>query len=198
MAQIVSARVTAGRPLVIVRVIDLPVRGSDSGVDPTSLLLGYGRALVAAAAYDPVSGYAIFGLPPEAPRIPVGRLRAQVLAADYQEAKNISTPGGAILPNTTIANISLRAVTGPTVTWLDPERRQCVDRRRQRLLVAADSDRRLRSLTFFDGNRRISRGARHAGAAVRLRLADRARNARQAHAHRRRARRTRTRGASIA
>jgi hypothetical protein len=157
VAQVVSARVTAGRPLVIVRVIDLPVRGADSGVDPNSLVLGYGRALVAAAAYDPVSGYAIFGLPPEAPRIPVGRLRAQVLAADYQEAKNVSTPGGAVLPNTTIANISLRAVTGPTVTWLDPERRQCVDRRRQRLLVAAHSDRRLRSLTFFNGNRRISR-----------------------------------------
>jgi hypothetical protein len=43
------------------------------------------------------------------------------------------------------------------VAWLDPERTQCVDRRRQRLLVAADSDKRLRTLTFFDGNKRISR-----------------------------------------
>jgi subtilisin family serine protease len=154
---LVSARVTAGRPLVIARVIDYPARGRDSGVDPTSLVLSYRRALVGASAYDPVTGYAIFGLPEAAPRIPLGRTNASILAADFQEAKNLSTPGGSILPNTTVASIRLRGVVGPTVTWLDPERTQCVDRRRQRLLVAADSDKRLRTLTFFDGAKRISR-----------------------------------------
>ena len=154
---IVSTRVTAGRPLVIARVVDYPARGRDSGVDPTSLVLSYRRSLVGASAYDPVTGYAVFGLPANAPRIPVGRTNATILAADFQESKNVTTPGGSILPNTTFANVRLRGVAGPTVAWLDPERTQCVDRRRQRLLVAADSDKRLRTLTFFDGNKRISR-----------------------------------------
>ena len=154
---IVSARVTAGRPLVIARVLDYPATGRNSGIDPSSLVLSYRRALVGASAYDPLTGYAIFGLPAAAPRIPVGRTNAQILAADFQEAKNVSTPGGSILPNTTVASIRLQGVAGPTVTWLDPERQQCVNNRRQRLLVAADSDKRLRMLTFFDGNKRIAR-----------------------------------------
>jgi len=162
---IVSARVTAGRPLVIARVLDYPASGRDSGIDPSSLVLAYRRALVGASAYDPLTGYAIFGLPAAAPRIPVGRTNAQILAADFQEAKNVSTPGGSILPNTTVASIRLQGVAGPTVTWLDPERTQCVNSRRQRLLVAADSDKRLRTLTFFDGNKRI---ARVKGTAVQL------------------------------
>ena len=154
---IVSARVTVGRPLVIARVIDYPLAGRDSGIDPTSLVLSYRRALVGASAYDPVSGYAIFGLPTNAPRVPLGRTDARILAADFQESKNVTTPGGSILPNTTVASVRLRGVAGPTATWLDPERTQCVDRRRQRLVVAADSDKRLRTLTYFDGNKRIAR-----------------------------------------
>ncbi|HJV29838.1 MAG TPA: hypothetical protein VJ645_04910, partial [Gaiellaceae bacterium] len=154
---IVSTRVTAGHPLVIARVVDYPARERDSGVDPTSLVLSYRRSLVGASAYDPVTGYAVFGLPANAPRVPIGRTNATILAADFQESKNVTTPGGSILPNTTFANVRLRGVAGPTVAWLDPERTQCVDRRRQRLLVAADSDKRLRTLTFFDGNKRISR-----------------------------------------
>ncbi len=157
LVRIVSARVTAGHPLVIARVLDYPARGRDSGIDPTSLVLSYRRALVGASAYDPVTGYAIFGLPSNAPRIPIGRTNAMILAADFQESKNVTTPGGSILPNTTVASIRLRGVAGPTVTWLDPERTQCVNSRRQQLLVAADSDKRLRTLTFFDGGKRISR-----------------------------------------
>ncbi len=157
LVRLVSARVTAGRPLVIARVLDYPVSGRDSGIDPTSLVLSYRRALVGASAYDPLTGYAIFGLPAEAPRIPIGRTNAMILAADFQEAKNVSTPGGSILPNTTVAGVTLRGVAGPTVTWLDPERTQCVNSRNQRLLVAADSDKRLRTLTFFDGSKRIAR-----------------------------------------
>jgi minor extracellular serine protease Vpr len=159
VVRLVSARVTAGRPLVIVRVLDRRVRGGTSGVDPSSLVLSYRSALVAAAGYDPDSGLAVFDLPDAAPRIPVGRLRAEILAADFQEAKNVATPGAKILPNTTVANVSLRAVAGPTVTWLAPARGRCVDRRRQRLLVAANSSERVRSIAFFDGKRRIARVA---------------------------------------
>jgi minor extracellular serine protease Vpr len=157
LMQLVSARVTAGRPLIIVRVIDAPAPGADSGVDPTSLTIGYRRALVAASAYDPLSGFAVFGLPAAAPAIPVGRTNLQVLAADFQEAKNGSTPGGSILPNTTVRSFPLRAVAGPTVTWLSPERAGCVGRPSQRLLVAADSNRPIRRITFFDGNKRVGR-----------------------------------------
>ena len=157
LVQLVSARVTAGRPLIIARVIDAPAPGADSGVDPTSLTIGYRRALVAASAYDPLSGFAVFGLPEAAPTIPVGRTNLQVLASDFQEAKNGSTPGGSILPNTTVRSFRLRGVPGPTVTWLSPERSACVDRRSQRLLVAADSDKRIRRITFFDGKKRVGR-----------------------------------------
>ena len=157
IVRLVTTRVSAGRPLVIARVFDFPARGADSGIDPTSLVLSYNRALVGASAYDPISGYALFGLPAAAPRIAVGRMSASILAADFQEAKNASTPGGAILPNTSVVDVRLRAVAGPTVTWLDPERTQCVLRPRQRLLVAAGSTSRIRTITFFDGNRRVAR-----------------------------------------
>ena len=131
--------------------------GADSGIDPTSLTIGYRRALVAASAYDPLSGFVVFGLPAAAPAIPPGRTALQVLASDFQESKNGSTPGGSILPNTSVRSFRLRSVAGPTVTWLTPERGACVDRRRQPLLVAADSTKALRTITFFDGNKRVGR-----------------------------------------
>ena len=164
LMQLVSARVTAGRPLIIVRVIDAPAPGADSGVDPTSLTIGYRRALVAASAYDPLSGFAVFALPAAAPAIPVGRTNLQVLAADFQEAKNGSTPGGSILPNTTVRSFPLRAVAGPTVTWLSPERAGCVGRPSQRLLVVADSNKAIRRVTFFDGSKRVGRATGSAAA----------------------------------
>ena len=65
---LITSRVSAGRPTLALRVLD---RGS--GVDPYSLTIGYGRALVGAAAYDPATGVALFPLPAEAPRLRVGR-----------------------------------------------------------------------------------------------------------------------------
>jgi hypothetical protein len=159
LVRLVSARVTAGRPLIVAQIVDPPLPRADSGVDPTSLVLAYRRALVAAAAYDPTTGLALFSLPSAAPRLPAGTTRAQILAADFQEAKNLGTPGGAILPNTTVQDVRFRAVKGPTVTWLVPERRSCATKPRQRLLVLATSDARVRSVTFFDGKRRIARRA---------------------------------------
>ena len=35
-----------------------------------------------------------------------------MILADFQEAKNVSTPGGSILPNTTVATVRLRGVAG--------------------------------------------------------------------------------------
>jgi minor extracellular serine protease Vpr len=159
VARLESRRVAAGRPLIVVRVIDFPARGADSGVDATSLTLAYRRALVAAAFYDPISGLAIFELPPQAPRLPLGRTGAILIAADYQEAKNLATPGGEPLPNTNYVSMPIRAVAGPAVTWIAPERNECAPRRAQ-LLVAASSTRSLRRVDFYDGSRRIARVTR--------------------------------------
>ena len=153
---LVTRRVSAGRPLIVVRVRDVGITPTMiSGVDPTSLVLAYRRVLLGAAAYDPISGLAAFPLPRGAPPLRKGRTIAIVLAADFQEAKNVVTPGGTILPNTTFRPIVIRAVAGPTIAWLSPESRECV-RQRVRLLVAAGSNRRVRHVQFFDGARRIA------------------------------------------
>jgi hypothetical protein len=155
--QLLTTRVTAGRPLVLARVVDAPARGAMSGVDPTSLVLAYRQALVAATDYDRATGVAVFALPLEAPTILPGRTSATIIAADFQESKNLSTPGGGILPNTTFEAVGIRGVNAPTVTWIAPADGRCVDKRRQRLLVVADSAAKVQRVTFFDGNRQVAR-----------------------------------------
>jgi minor extracellular serine protease Vpr len=158
VVRLLSTRVSAGRPIVLARVVDFPARGADSGIDPSSLVLGYRQALVAATEYDSSTGLVVFRLPAAAPTIRAGRLHATIIAADFQEAKNITAPGGAILPNTTFARVRLRGVAGPTVTWISPNANACVDKRRERLLVLAGSTVRVRSVTFFaDGEQIIRR-----------------------------------------
>ncbi|MBD0347866.1 MAG: S8 family serine peptidase [Thermoleophilia bacterium] len=152
---LVTNRVAAGRPTIVVRARDFSLFPRRmSGVDPTSLVLAYRRVLVGASAYDPSSGLAIFLLPREAPRIRAGRTRAILVAADYQEAKNVTTPGGEVLPNTAFRPVTIRAVRGAAATWLDPRPRACVSRR-ARLVVAVSATRRIRAVRFLVGNRRI-------------------------------------------
>jgi minor extracellular serine protease Vpr len=146
---VVTARVAAGRPSIVVR-----VRDHGAGVNPLSLVLSYRGALVGAAAYDVSSGLALFVLPREAPRIPRGRTAAVVMASDYQESKNVQTFGRNVMPNTRFRSVRLRAVRGTTVAWLAPERGVCV-RGRVPLLVVAGSTGRISSVRFFDGGRRI-------------------------------------------
>jgi hypothetical protein len=149
--------VSAGRPTIAARVVDIGGQIVDpgSGVDPLSLVIGYRRALVGAAAYDPISGIAVFVLPNEAPRLPAGRTRAIFVASDNQEAKNVNTFGPDVMPNTNFVPATLRVVRRPTVTWLVPERRECATRR-TRLVALAGSTARIRSVRFFDGARRIA------------------------------------------
>ncbi len=148
--KLLTARVTAGRPLLAARVTD---RGS--GVDPTSLLINYRRTLLGAALYDPASGLAVWAIPRDAPAIPRGRLRATAVASDFQEAKNIDQAGGNILPNSVFRRITIRGVRAATVTWLLPQRRACAARS-QPLVVAAGAPRRIAGVRFFDGKRRIA------------------------------------------
>jgi subtilisin family serine protease len=147
--RLLTTRVSAGRPTVAVQVLD-----KGSGVDPFSLTFGYGRVVIGAAGYDPFTGVAVFPLPRAAPRLRAGRPRVAFLGADNQEAKNASSYGGDVLPNTRVINTRVRVVRGATVTWLTPLARRCTGRAIQ-LLVSASATKPIRSVRFFDGKRRI-------------------------------------------
>ena len=147
---LITSRVSAGRPLLLLRVVD-----SGAGVDPYSLVIGYGQALVGAIAYDPASGIALFSLPREAPVLKAGRRQLGASAADFQEAKNVDSVGEELLPNTAFAVGPIRVVNGPTVTWISPEVQQCVQRRGQ-LVVVADSTAAIRSVRFLDRSKAIA------------------------------------------
>jgi minor extracellular serine protease Vpr len=148
--QLLTRRVTTGRPLIVVRVID-----NGSGVDPLSLAIAYRRVLLGAAIYDPFTGLALFPVPSGAPKLAAGKSSALIVASDFQEAKNVNTFGRDIMPNTTFRTTRLAAVAGPTISWLEPESRACVARK-ERLLVVAESPRRIRAVRFFDGARRLA------------------------------------------
>jgi len=143
--QLLTTRVTAGRPLLAARVLD-----SQSGVDPFSLVIGYAHVVVGAAAYDPASGLVLFPLPALAPRVKPGVTRAVIEAADNQETKNVATAGKNPLPNTTFRLVRITGVSGPAVTWLVPDAGVCV-RGLVRLGVAATSTVPIASVRFFDG-----------------------------------------------
>ena len=64
---LLTNRVTAGRPLIVAQASD-----SQSGVDPLSLVLSYGKVLIGASLYDPASGLVVFGLPPQVPALNPG------------------------------------------------------------------------------------------------------------------------------
>ena len=147
---LITNRVAAGRPTLALRVLDL-----GAGVDPFSLVVGYGQALVAAAAYDPISGIAIFPLPREAPVLRTGQRLLSASAADFQEAKNVDSVGDELLPNTAFASGNITVVNGPVVTWVTPEPNECAAAPTD-LLVIASSTAALRSVRFLDGTKPIT------------------------------------------
>jgi len=149
-AAMITRTVSAGRPTIVLRTLDL-----QSGVDPLSLVLAYGRVLVGAVAYDPVSGIAIFPLPASVPALKAGRTPIVIQIGDFQEDKNVDQAGEieTILPNTTFIGVGLKVVRRPTIEWLAPERNACAPARTP-LLVVAGSPRKIRSVAFsVDGTR---------------------------------------------
>lgn len=156
---LLTTRVSAGRPTIALRVLD-----NGAGVDPYSLTIGYGRALVGATAYDPATGIAIFPLPAQAPVLRAGRRQLTASAADFQESKNVDSVGDELLPNTAFAAGPVRIVDGPTVTWLIPETSECVAARAG-LTALAGSTATVRSVRFFDG-RRLLATVRRGGAGL--------------------------------
>ena len=148
---LVTTQVSAGRPMVVLRVLD-----ANSGVDPFSIIIAYRQQLVGAAAYDPFSGLAFVPIPAEARALVAGRVRTTLVGSDYQETKNLDQASTNPLPNTAFRETTLRVVNRPTVTWLAPNRNACVGGA-VRLVVAAGSTRRVRSVSFYDNERRIAR-----------------------------------------
>ena len=151
-----TSRVAAGRPTLVVRVHDPEPRPHTmSGIDPTSLVLAYRGVLLGASAYDPASGLAVFAIPSGAPPLPARDVPAIVVAADYQESKNIVTPGGTVLPNTVFRTVRIRARKAPAVTWLFPSPGACL-RTESTLVVAASAPGKISSVQFLDGRRPIA------------------------------------------
>lgn len=147
---LITDRVAAGRPTIALQVLD-----EGAGVDPYSLVIGYGRVLIGAYAYDPASGIALFPLPSQAPKLSVGKPVLGASAADYQEAKNVDSVGDELMPNTAFASGRIQVVDGPTINWLVPEIRECVAARAP-LAVVAGSTAAVRSVRFFDGSKPIA------------------------------------------
>jgi hypothetical protein len=149
---LITPRVSAGRPTIALQAVD---RGA--GVDPYSLVISYGRVLIGAALYDPVSGIALFPIPAAAPALKVGRPSLVAQAADFQEAKNVDSVGDELLPNSTFARGRLRVVNGPTVSWLSPEAAACAPRSSV-LTVLAGSNVDVASVRFLDGPMPLAKG----------------------------------------
>jgi hypothetical protein len=153
---LVTTRVAAGHPTLALRVFDVGSSNFDpgAGVDPLSLLISYNSVLIGAAAYDPVSGLALFPLPAQAPKLKTGKTTLAAVASDFQESKNLDTSGADIMPNTAFANGAVTVVDGPAVTWLLPDAGACAAGRAD-LVVLASSTAAIRSVRFFDGTRLV-------------------------------------------
>ncbi|MDX6512295.1 MAG: minor extracellular serine protease Vpr [Gaiellaceae bacterium] len=148
--QLVTKRVAAGRPTLVARVFD-----DKSGVDPLSLVIAYRRILLGAAAYDPISGFALFTIPATAPKLVSKKTPGVLLASDFQETKNVNTSGPDPMPNTSIVSAPMTVTKGPALTWLLPDRNECVAKT-ARLVVAASATAPISSVRFYDGTKRIA------------------------------------------
>jgi subtilisin family serine protease len=148
--KLLTKRVSTGRPTLAARVLD-----PGSGVDPLSLVLGYKRVLVGAAAYDPTSGLALFPLPAAAPKL-TGRTAATLEASDFQETKNVNTAGSDIMPNTAFNSARIAAAARPAATWLAPNPSAGCVKGKVDLVVAASAPKKIASVRFYVGKRRVA------------------------------------------
>ena len=153
--RLLTRTISSGRPTIAVKVTD-----AKAGVDPFSLLLFFGPSAsqeqMGATSYDPDTGIASFSIPRDAPALGTGSQFMRVVAADYQEAKNINTESESPMPNTRFLGVRLEARNGPAVSWLTPEKAKCAAGR-QRLVVIANDNVNVSSVGFYDGNRQIAR-----------------------------------------
>ena len=153
--KVLTRTISSGRPTIVAKITD-----AKAGVDPFALQLFFGRTVreqsVGATFFEPATGIAAFSIPREATSLQPGSQFMQVVASDFQEAKNINTEGSNPLPNTRFQGLRATAVRGPTVTWVTPSKGRCVAAR-QRLLVVANDNAQISSVGFFDGKRQVGR-----------------------------------------
>lgn len=148
--ELLTTRVAAGRPTLVLR-----VRDTQAGVDPSSLTIGYEGALIGASVYDPTNGIAVFPLPAAAPTLATGTRELRIVAADFQEAKNIETVGPSITPNTRSTRVSVHVVAGTTVTWITPATGACLAKQ-QELTVAVSSGHAVPGVRFLLDGRALA------------------------------------------
>ena len=149
--QVITTRLATGRPSIVVRVSD-----AKSGVDPLSLLLLYRTEQIAAVRYDHKTGVAVFPIPKDSQPLLPGPEFMRVVVGDFQEAKNVSTPGDEAMPNTRFLGVRFSVVARPVVTWVTPTKGACLPRRAE-LVVSASSPATISSIGFFDGKRQVAR-----------------------------------------
>ena len=150
--RLITTRVGSGRPSIAFRATDM-----QSGVDPLALTVNYQRFLLGASFYDPSTGVAVFPLPNDKKaRLKPGRTAMRLVAADYQETKNVNTVSKRLMPNTTFVAARIRVVNGPAIAWLEPLSGSCVSGRSQLAVVASDS-KPISSVGFFTGGHPIGR-----------------------------------------
>ncbi len=150
--KLITTRLAAGRPTIVAVVTD-----SQSGVDPLSLVFNYNNnVLLGASAYDPGTGLVLFLIPSNAPKMKAAKKKksAILVASDNQETKNVNTIGANVLPNTTYRLARLSVGTKPTLTWLLPNRNACL-RATTRLVVVTGSTKKLKTVVFYDGKKKI-------------------------------------------
>ena len=147
----ITTRLATGRPSIVVRVSD-----AKSGVDPLSLLLLYRTEQIAAVRYDHKTGVAVFPIPKDSQPLLPGPEFMRIVVGDFQEAKNVSTPGDEAMPNTRFLGARFSVVARPVVTWVTPTKGACLPRRAE-LVVSASSPATISSIGFFDGKRQVAR-----------------------------------------
>ena len=150
--KLITSRVASGRPSLAFRATD-----TQSGVDPLALEIGFQRTLFGASFYDPATGVAVFPFPHDKDlRLKAGASLMRLVAADYQESKNVNTVSKRLMPNTTFVKARVRVVNAPTISWLEPLSGACVSGRTQLVALASDS-RPISSVGFFAGARQVGR-----------------------------------------
>ncbi|HEU0304238.1 MAG TPA: S8 family serine peptidase [Gaiellaceae bacterium] len=149
--KVLTTRISSGRPTIVAQVSDVK-----SGVDPLSLLLLYKSEQIGAVRFDPKTGVAVFPIPKDSIALQPGPEFMRIVASDFQETKNVSTPGDEAMPNTRFLGVRFSVVARPAVTWIAPTRASCVAKRAE-LQVAASSPARISSVGFFDGKRQVAR-----------------------------------------
>jgi hypothetical protein len=157
--KLLTKAISSGRPTLAVKVTD-----AKSGVDPFALQLFFGPPKrvqqVGATTWDSKTGIATFSVPREAPALEAGTQFMRVVAADYQEAKNIDTEGPNPMPNTKFLGIRIQARARPVVSWITPDAPGRCAAKKQRLQVIANDNVPISSVGFFDGSRQIARTRR--------------------------------------